>query len=221
MALSAKLKISDEFEAEIFFSKLRGTKKKLVVPSNRLFYAQGDPATHVFWIRSGAVKLHVLSKQGKEAVVALLGPGDLFGEWSVSGRIRQLTNAVAVTDCVVMKANKNQILLAIHRDAAFANFVINYTLRRKRAAEENMVDLMFNSTEKRLARALLQLANFGKSGSPLVNIPKVNQDTLAGVIGSTRTQVNLLMNKFKKMGFIKYNGGMQIHNTLLRVVLED
>jgi CRP/FNR family cyclic AMP-dependent transcriptional regulator len=221
MGTSRKLKSSGRLDVESYLNDLRCKKSRLAVPKKRLFFSQGKPATHLFFIRSGHVKLFVLSKQHKEAVIGLLGPGDVFGEWCVSGHIRQLANAIAVTDCVVIRVHKDQILSAMQEDEAFANFLIGHLLRRNRTVEENLVDLMFNSTEKRLARALLQVARFGKGEAPLLTVPKVSQDTLAALIGSTRQQVNFLMNKFKKLGFIKYDGGMEVRNSLLNVLLRD
>jgi len=219
MNVKRSLPRSDQPDAVNFIGNLQG--RKVVLRKSQSVYSQGSRAEHVFFIRSGHVKLFVLSEQGKEAVVGLLGPGDLFGEWCVSGHVRQLSNAVAVTDCTLLKVAKKKVLSAIHADRSFADFFINYMLRGKRVVEENLVDLMFNSTEKRLARALLLLARFGKKGKPLVTVPRVSQDTLAALIGSTRTQVNPLMKKFKKLGFITYDGGMEVRNSLLNVVLHD
>lgn len=221
MSSSRKLKSSGEFDLNSYLSDMRCEKSRLAVPRKRLFFSQGKPAKHLFFIRSGHVKLFVLSKQRKEAVIGLLGPGDVFGEWCVSGHIRQLANAVAVTDCVVTRIHKNDVLSAMQKNEVFANFLIGHLLRRNRTVEENLVDLMFNSTEKRLARALLQVARFGKTEGPLLTVPKINQDTLAALIGSTRQQVNMLMNRFKKLGFITYNEGMEVRNSLLNVLLRD
>jgi CRP/FNR family cyclic AMP-dependent transcriptional regulator len=220
MALRRSRKLSG-FDVADYLHTLPGSRKKLPFRKKQLLYAQGSPARHVFCLVSGQVKLFVRSKQNKEAVVGLLGPGDLFGEWCVSGHLRQLANAQAVTDCTILKVDQKSILAAIHNDPTFADFMVNYLLKHNRDVQENVVDLMFNSTEKRLARALLLLARFGAAGEPLVTVPRVSQDTLAALIGSTRTQVNLLMNKFKNMGFLKYNGGMEIHNSLLNVLLKD
>lgn len=195
--------------------------KRIAVRNKREIYSQGKPATHVFHIQKGRVKLSVISKQNKEAVVALLGPGELFGEGSISGRTKHLANATAITDCVLLKVKKLDIIKEIHKNRKFADYFLNYVLHRGRAIEENLVDLMFNSTEKRLARALLLLADFGKDKSHQHLAHPVNQDTLAAVVGSTRSQVNFFMNKFKKLGFIRYNGGMQVNGSLLRVLLKD
>lgn len=210
-----------KFDIASYLNTLSASPKKQSVRKKQLIYAQGTPAAHVFYLLSGRVKLFVRSKQNKEAVVGLLGAGDLFGEWCVSGHVRHLANAQAVTDCSILKLDQKKIVAAIHGDPIFANFMIGHLLQRNRDIQENVVDLMFNSTEKRLARALLLLARFGAAGEPLVTVPRVSQDTLAALIGSTRTQVNLLMNKFKNMGFLKYNGGMEIHNSLLNVLLKD
>jgi len=210
-----------KFDVAGYLNALPGTRKKQSVRKKQVIYAQGSSAEHVFYLLSGRIKLFVRSKQNKDAVVGLLGPGDLFGEWCVSGHVRHLANAEAVTDCSILKLDQKKILAAIHSDPNFADFMVNYLLQHNRDVQENVVDLMFNSTEKRLARALLLLARFGAAREPLVTVPRVSQDTLAALIGSTRTQVNLLMNKFKNMGFLKYNGGMEIHNSLLNVLLKD
>jgi CRP/FNR family cyclic AMP-dependent transcriptional regulator len=221
MTRHRKAKILGRFGLEGYIRRFHGSKRELVIRKNRSFFSQGAPATHVFYIRSGTVKLFVRSKQRKEAVVALLGAGDLFGEGCVSGHSRQLANAVAITDCVVFKLHRTQMHSALREDRRFADFFVSYLLRRNRAVEENIVDLMFNSTEKRLARALLHLARFGKRGGPLAHIPKVNQDTLAALIGSTRTQVSPLMHRFRKLGFVVYDGGIEVRNSLLTVLLQD
>jgi len=209
------------FDIASYLNALPGGRKKQSVRKKQVIYSQGSPAAHVFFLLSGRIKLFVRSKQNKEAVVGLLEPGDLFGEWCVSGHVRHLANAQAVTDGSILKLDQKKILAAIHDDPVFADFMVSYLLQHNRDVQENVVDLMFNSTEKRLARALLLLARFGAAGKPLVTVPRVSQDTLAALIGSTRTQVNLLMNKFKNMGFLKYNGGMEIHNSLLNVLLKD
>jgi CRP-like cAMP-binding protein len=211
----------NEYDVPRYLKRLRGGRKPLSLLKSEVVFAQGDPARRVFYLLSGQIKLVVLSKQKKEAVVGLLGPGSLFGEWCVSGHVRQLASAQAVTDCSVLKLDRKQILAAIHKDSASADFMISYLLRNNRAIQENVVDLMFNSTEKRLARALLLMARFGGKEKPLVTVPRISQDTLAALIGSTRTQVNFLMNKFKQMGFVRYDGGMEIQNSLLNVLLQD
>jgi CRP/FNR family cyclic AMP-dependent transcriptional regulator len=213
------MKGKKEVEIENLFAQI--PSKKIVALSGKRIYVQGRPAAHVFHIQEGRVKLSVISKQRKEAVVAILGPGDLFGEGSVSGHTSHLANATAITDCVLLRVNKLDILKEIHKSRKFADYFLNYVLLRGRATEENLVDLMFNSTEKRLARALLLLADFGKNKSHQHVSHPVNQDTLAAVVGSTRSHINFFMNRFKRLGFIRYNGGLQVNGSLLRVLLKD
>ncbi len=213
------MKGKKEAEIEKLFSQIRN--RQITVRSKAGIYHQGKPATHVYHIQKGRVKLSVMSKQNKEAVVAILGPGDLFGEGSISGHTSHLANATAITDCVILKVRKLDIMKEIHNSRKFADYFLNYLLLRGRATEENLVDLMFNSTEKRLARALLLLADFGKDKSHQHISHPVNQDTLAAVVGSTRSRVNFFMNRFKRLGFIRYNGGMQVNGSLLRVLLKD
>ncbi len=195
--------------------------KQFEVLNRKTIYLQGKPATHVYRIQKGRVKLSVISKQQKEAVVAILGPGELFGEGSISGHTSHLANATAITDCILLKVKKLDILKEIHKNTKFAEYFLNYVLLRGRATEENLVDLMFNSTEKRLARALLLLADFGKNKSHQHVSHPVNQDTLAAVVGSTRSRINYFMNRFKRLGFIRYNGGLLVNGSLLRVLLKD
>jgi CRP/FNR family cyclic AMP-dependent transcriptional regulator len=213
------MKEKKEARIEKLFSQI--PNKQIAVRSRAGIYQQGKPATHVYHIQKGRVKLSVVSKQQKEAVVAILGSGDLFGEGSISGHTSHLANATAITDCVILKVNKLDIIKEIHKNRKFADYFLNYLLLRGRATEENLVDLMFNSTEKRLARALLLLADFGKDKSHQHISHPVNQDTLAAVVGSTRSRINFFMNRFKRLGFIRYNGGMQVNGSLLRVLLKD
>jgi len=221
MAVSQSPRKFREFDIQGYLNHLRGRQKKLAICKKGVVFAQGSPARHVFYILSGRIKLFVLSNHNKEAAVGLLGPGDLFGEWCVSGHVRQLANAQAVTDCSVLKLDRNKVLAAIHSNPAFADFMVNYLLRHNREMQESVVDLMSSSTEKRLARALLLLARFGGVDDPLVTVPRISQGTLASLIGSTRTQVNFLMNKFRQLGFIEYNGVMEVRNSLLNVFLQD
>jgi len=204
---------------EKMFASIR--HKQVAVHNRKAIYKQGKSATHVFHILKGRVKLSTISKQGKEAVVAILGPGDLFGEGSVSGRTVHLANATAIADCTLLKLDKLDIIKEIHKNQEFADYFLNYVLRRGRTIEENLVDLMFNSTEKRLARALLLLAHFGKDREPQLIAHPVNQDTLAAVVGSTRSRVNFFMNRFKRLGFIRYDGGLEVNGSLLSVLLKD
>jgi len=189
--------------------------------ANDQIFAQGDPASALFYLNSGRVKLTVLSKQGKEAVVAILSEGDFFGEGCLAGQQVRMATAVALSDCSIMKVEKAVVVKVLHEEPSFADVFISHLLSRNIKIEEDLVDQLFNSSEKRLARVLLLLANFGKEGVPQVVIPKISQETLAGIVGTTRSRVNFFLNRFRKLGFIEYNGGMKIHSSLLNVVLHD
>jgi CRP-like cAMP-binding protein len=184
-------------------------------------YAQGDPADSIFYIQSGKVKATVVSEQGKEAVVALLGANDFFGEGCLAGQPLRLATVSAMTECVVVRIAKSDITSVIHNEPAFAELFIAHLLARNSRVEEDLVDLLFNSSEKRLARVLLLLANFGKEGRPEPIIAKISQETLAEMIGTTRSRVSHFMNKFRQLGFINYNGHLEVHSSLLSVVLSE
>jgi CRP/FNR family transcriptional regulator, cyclic AMP receptor protein len=181
----------------------------------------GDPADSVFYIQKGKVKVTVISEQGKEAVVAILGPDEFCGEGCLAGQPRRMATATAITECEIMRLEKRAIVLALHDEPAFSEMFIAHLLVRTIRVEEDLVDQLFNSSEKRLARALLLLANFGKEGRPEPIIAKVSQETLAEMIGTTRSRVSHFMNKFRKLGFIDYNGTIKVHSSLLSVVLHD
>jgi CRP-like cAMP-binding protein len=184
-------------------------------------YRQGDPADSVFYIRNGKVKATVVSEQGKEAVVALLGADDFFGEGCLAGQPLRLSTASAMTQCVIVRIAKADITRVIHEEPAFAELFISHLLARNSRVEEDLVDQLFNSSEKRLARTLLLLANFGKEGRPEPVIAKISQETLAEIIGTTRSRVSFFMNKFRELGLIDYNGHIEVHSSLLNVVLRD
>jgi len=190
-------------------------------PKKQIIFTQGDVADSVFYIRKGKVKVTVLSKQGKEAVVALLGIDEFLGEGCLIGQSKRLSTATAMTDCVVMRVDKAEILRVLQEEPAFSQMFISHILARTARVEEDLVDQLFNSTEKRLARVLLLLANFGKEGRPEPVIAKISQETLAEMIGTTRSRVSYFMNKFRQMGFIDYNGHIEIHSSLLSVVLNE
>jgi len=190
-------------------------KKKDVI------FEQGDPAESVIYIKSGRVKVTVISKEGNEAVVAILGADEFLGEGCLIGQQRRLATASAMTDCVVMRVNKTEIESVLKREPAFSQMFVAHILERNARVEEDLVDQLFNSTEKRLARVLLLLANFGKKGRPEPIIAKISQETLAEMIGTTRSRVSHFMNKFRKLGFIDYNGHLEVHSSLLSVVLSD
>jgi CRP/FNR family transcriptional regulator, cyclic AMP receptor protein len=184
-------------------------------------FAQGDRADAVCFLERGKVKLTVLSQQGKQAVIALLSPGSFFGEGCLAGQPLRMSTATATMDCEIIMLPKAAMVRALHSDAQFSERFTTYLLSRNIRIEEDLVDQLFNSSEKRLARILLLLANFGKEGRPERVVPKVSQETLAEMVGTTRSRVSFFMNKFRKLGFIEYNGGLEVHSSLLHVVLHD
>ena len=197
------------------------TRKVVEFARKAMIFAQGGPAKTVMYIQQGGVKLSVVNGVGKEAVVAMLGPGDFFGEGCLAGQSVRIGLATAVTPTTVTVIDKNDMIRLLHANHEFSDRFITYMLARNIRIEADLVDQLFNSTEKRLARALLLLARYGKEGIPQKMLPKVSQETLAETIGTTRSRVNLFMNKFKKLGFIKYNGGLEVNSSLLSVVLHD
>jgi CRP/FNR family transcriptional regulator, cyclic AMP receptor protein len=185
-------------------------------------FSQGDRADDVFYLQEGRARLSVLSKQGKEATIALLGPGDFLGEGCLaSDQQVRFATATAITDCFVLKIKKTEMLHALHEQHELSDLFVAYLLDRHNRTQADLIDQLFNSSEKRLARALLLLAHFGKKDRPEAVVPRVNQETLAEMIGTTRSRVNFFMNRFRKLGFIHYNGGLQVHSSLLSVVLHD
>jgi CRP-like cAMP-binding protein len=188
---------------------------------DRIVFSQGDVADAVFYIQSGKVKVTVLSEQGREAIVAMHGAGEFFGEACLARQAQRLATVVAMTETVVMRLEKAAVMRVIHEEPAFSEMFIAYLLSRTIRAESDLVDQLFNSSEKRLARLLLLLANFGKEGKPEPILAKISQETLAEMIGTTRSRVSLFMNKFRKLGFIDYNGHIEVHSSLLNVVLHD
>jgi CRP-like cAMP-binding protein len=209
------------FDPKVFLAKINGGRTVSDYPKDKIVYRQGDPADSVFYIRSGKVKTTVISEQGKEAVVALLGTGDFFGEGCLTGQPQRLSTVFAMTECVIVRIAKADITRVIHEEPAFAELFISHLLARNSRVEEDLVDQLFNSSEKRLARILLLLANFGKEGRPEPIIAKISQETLAEMIGTTRSRVSHFMNKFRKLGLIDYNGSIEIHSSLLNVILRD
>ena len=192
----------------------RHSKKEVI-------FTQGEDADAVFYVRKGKVKVAVLSKDGKEAIVALLGPDEFVGEGCLIGQPKRLATASALTECETMRVDKKEIQRVLHDELAFSQMFISHILARNARVEEDLVDQLFNSTEKRLARLLLLLANFGKEGRPEPILAKISQETLAEMIGTTRSRVSHFMNKFRKLGFINYNGHLEVHNSLLGVLLAD
>jgi CRP/FNR family transcriptional regulator, cyclic AMP receptor protein len=186
-----------------------------------VIFAQGDDADSVFYIRKGKVKVAIVSKQGKEAVIALLGPDEFVGEGCLIGQPKRLATASAMSECETMRVAKTEIQRVLNDEPAFSQMFVTHILARSARVEEDLVDQLFNSTEKRLARLLLLLANFGKEGRPQPILAKISQETLAEMIGATRSRVSHFMNKFRQLGFIEYNGHLEVHNSLLSVLLAD
>jgi CRP/FNR family transcriptional regulator, cyclic AMP receptor protein len=220
-APAMKRKAKLPFDPKLFLSKVNGGRRISDYRKDQIVYRQGDPADAVFYIQSGKVKKTVVSEQGKEAVIAILGASDFFGEGCLAGEALRLATVSALTKCVIARISRADITRVIHEEPAFAELFISHLLARNSRVEEDLVDQLFNSSEKRLARTLLLLANFGKESRPEPIIAKVSQETLAEMIGTTRSRVSFFMNKFRKLGLIDYNGDIQIHSSLLNVVLRD
>jgi CRP/FNR family cyclic AMP-dependent transcriptional regulator len=215
------LKKTDAFDLHAFLSSA-GVKRKVVVyRKSQAIYRQGDPAESVMYIQDGTVKLSVVNEVGREAVVAILGADDFFGEGALAGQRRYLGTATAITPTVILVVEKKEMMRVLHTQHALSDHFMTHMLSRKLRIEEDLIDQLFNSTEKRLARTLLLLARYGKDPRPEETLPKVSQETLAGMVGTTRSRVSFFMNKFRKLGFIHYNGGLQIHDSLLSIVLHD
>src|ERR1700694_4080944 len=211
----------DPFDPKVFLSKVNGGRSISKCLKDELVFTQGEPAESVFYIQSGKVKKTVVSEQGKEAVVALFGTGDFFGEGCLTGQPLRLATVCAMTECVIVRITKADIIRVIHEEPAFAELFIAHLLARNSRVEEDLVDQLFNASEKRLARMLLLLAHFGKEGRPEPIIAKISQETLAEMIGTTRSRVSPFMNKFRDLGFIDYNGRLEVHSSLLSVVLNE
>jgi CRP/FNR family transcriptional regulator, cyclic AMP receptor protein len=209
------------FDPKVFLSKVNGGRAISDYRKDQVVFRQGDPSDAVFYIQSGKVKATVFSEQGKEAVVAVLGTDDFFGEGCLAGQPLRLATVSAMTQCVIVRIAKADITRVIHQESAFAELFIAHLLARNSRVEEDLVDQLFNSSEKRLARILLLLANFGKEGRPEPIIAKISQETLAEMIGTTRSRVSFFMNKFRELGLINYNGHIEVHSSLLNVVLHD
>jgi CRP/FNR family cyclic AMP-dependent transcriptional regulator len=209
------------FDPKAFLTKANGGRTISKYRKNQVVFSQGDPADSVFYIQDGKVKVTVLSEQGKEAVVAVLGPDEFCGEGCMTGQSRRVATTTAMTECVIMRLEKGAIVRVIHDEPAFSELFISHLLARTIRVEADLVDQLFNSSEKRLARALLLLANFGKEGRPETIIAKVSQETLAEMIGTTRSHVSRFMNKFRRLGLIDYNGHIEVHPSLLNVVLHE
>jgi CRP-like cAMP-binding protein len=211
----------DVFDAQGFLDSTGVARKVLDYRRKETIFTQGDSSKHVMYIQKGGVKLSVVNDVGKEAVVAMLGPGDFFGEGCLAGQKLCIGSATAITSTTVLAIEKNEMSRMLHREHAFSDRFIKHMLSRNIRVEEDLIDQLFNSTEKRLARTLLLLARYGKKDQPQKVLASISQETLAEMIGTTRSRVNLFMNKFKKLGFIHTNGGLHINSSLLSVVLHD
>jgi CRP/FNR family cyclic AMP-dependent transcriptional regulator len=212
-----------KFDPKTFLSTIDGGRKIADFTKKQTIFAQGDSSDAVFYIQKGKVKLTVVSKIGKEATIGILNEGAFFGEGCLTAQALRLCAATAMTDCSVMKINKKSMIEVLHQEHAFSDLFVAYLLSRNIRYEEDLVDQLFNSSEKRLARILLLLAHFGKEGQPETVIPKMSQESLAEMIGTTRSRVSFFMNRFRTLGFIDYDteNGLQVHSSLLNIVLHD
>jgi len=209
------------FNPKTFLTQVGSGKTILQVRKKQILFSQGDTADAVFYIQEGSVKLSVVSQQGKEAVVAILGRGSFFGEGCLAGQLVCMATATSLENSSIVRIDKQAMIDALHNEPAFSELFLTYLLSRNIRIQEDLVDQLFNSSEKRLARVLLLLAHFGKEGTPETVIPKLSQETLADMIGTTRSRVSFFLNKFRKLGFLDYNGGMHVHSSLLNIVLHD
>jgi CRP-like cAMP-binding protein len=219
--LSVKTKMQQPFDLDSFLSHADAGRTKAKYRKNETIFRQGDSADAVFYIMDGKCKVTVVSEKGKEAVVALHEKGDFFGEGCLTGQPRRLATVIAITMSEMMRFDKATMVRALHDEPKFSELFMSHLLTRNVRVEADLVDQLFNSSEKRLARLLLLMANFGKEGRPEPVIAKVSQETLAEMIGTTRSRVSFFMNKFRKLGFIDYNGGLEVHSSLLNVVLHE
>jgi CRP/FNR family cyclic AMP-dependent transcriptional regulator len=211
-----------EFDPNTFLATIGEGRQIVPFQKKQTIFAQGDACDAVFYIQTGKVRLTVVAKNGKEATIGILNPGDFFGEGGMAGQPLRMGSATAMTDCEVMRIEKKAMMQALHREHALSDMFVAYLLTRNIRYEEDLVDQLFNSSEKRLARILLLLAHFGKEGAPETVIPKISQETLAEMVGTTRSRVSHFMNKFRILGFVDYDeSGLQVHSSLLNIVLHD
>ncbi len=209
------------FNLKIFLAKVGEGRTVAEYSMGQKIFSQGEPADAVFYVQKGKVKLTVVSNAGKEAVIAILDSGDFLGEGCLAAQPKRMATATAISNCSILYLAKEAMIRALHDEPAFSEMFVSYLLSRNMRIEEDLVDQLFNSSEKRLARVLLLLSHFGKEGKPEPVITKISQETLAEMIGTTRSRVSFFMNKFRKMGFIEYNGGLHVHSSLLNIVLHD
>ena len=209
------------FHPKTFLTKVGSGKTSLTFPNKGVIFSQGDASDAVFYIQAGKIKLTVISQQGKEAVIAILEEGAFLGESCLAGQTIRTATATALEDSTIVRIGKDAMIRVLNQEPTFAELFMAYLLTHTIRIEEDLVDQLFNSAEKRLARILLQLAHYGKEGKPEVVIPKISQETLAEMVGTTRSRVSFFMNKFRKLGFLDYNGVIHVHSSLLNVVLHD
>jgi CRP/FNR family cyclic AMP-dependent transcriptional regulator len=214
-----------KFNPTAFLATVGAGRQSLSVTKKQTIFTQGERADSVFYIQKGKVRLTVLSRVGREATIGILSEQSFFGEGALAGQLIRMGSAVAMTDCELLRVDKKSMMEALHREHSFSDMFVAYLLARNIRYEEDLVDQLFNSSEKRLARVLLLLAHFGKEGVPEIVVPKISQETLAEMIGTTRSRVSFFMNRFRKLGFIDYaggaEGGLQVHSSLLSIVLHD
>jgi CRP/FNR family cyclic AMP-dependent transcriptional regulator len=218
---SRKLKRVISFDLQEFLATVGVARTITECPKDYKIFSQGDFSDAVFYIQQGKVKIKVKSKQGKEAVIAILGAGDFLGEECLIGQTVCLATATAIAPSFILRIEKGEMLRVLHEERTFSDFFVPYVLSRNVRAREDLVDQLFNSSEQRLARTLLLLAHYGKEGGPETILPEINQETLAGMVGTTRSRVNFFMNKFKKLGLIDYEDGLRVHRSLLNIALHD
>ena len=220
--LSRRRRNTAAFEPAAFLAKTGLGRTIADLKKGQTVFSQGDPANAVFYIQKGRIKLAVISERGKEATIALLGEGNFLGEECIAGtQIQRMASATALTSTTVLRIERSEMVRVLHEEQSFSERFVSYLLARNARVQEDLVDQLFNSSEKRLARALLLLAQFGKEGAPETVIPKISQETLAEMIGTTRSRVSFFMNRFRKLGFIEYNGKLSVHSSLLNVILHD
>ncbi len=211
-----------KFDAGLFLATIGEGRRIVAFAKGAMIFAQGAPTDSVFYVQKGKIKLTVVSPAGKEATVGVLGEGSFFGEGGLAGQSLRMGSASAMTDCTILRIDKKAMIQALHREQSFSELFVSHLLARNIRYEEDLVDQLFNSSEKRLARILLLLAHFGKEGKPEIVIPKISQESLAEMVGTTRSRVSFFMNRFRKLGFVEYDGGgLQVHSSLLNVVLHD
>jgi CRP-like cAMP-binding protein len=225
MAKRAVVRKVKDFDPNTFLATIGEGRRIVAIPKKQTIFTQGDKADAVFYVQKGKVRLTVVSKAGKEATIGIVSENNFFGEGSLAGQLLRMGSAAAMTDCEILRVDKKTMMDALHREPAFSEMFVAYLLARNIRYEEDLVDQLFNSSEKRLARVLLLLAHFGKEGIPETVVPKISQETLAEMVGTTRSRVSFFMNRFRKLGFIDYAGGadgaLQVHSSLLNVILHD